>query len=131
MFDNNTTKNIVDNVYQNGMYDVLKFTILFIVYKIFDILYTKKKWGGWSVEVYDDLSANPLARRTLSTISAKRVLTDVGDLSTFLKGVVSPFEYLNIDIVSEESKKIKLLDIDEKNKKMIIDISKNPKPKDK
>jgi hypothetical protein len=126
--DINTTQILKDtgeNFLQNGVYDILKFTILFILYKVFERLYLKSEWGDWEVRVYKNYSNDKeaLVTRKLSIQSAKQLHQDEGEMSRYLKGLVSPFAMLTLDIVSEEAKEKGLYKVEDK--KIIIDLSKN------
>ncbi len=53
-------------------------------------------------------------------------MDDKGEFSIYVKGIISPYAWLNIDIASEEAEKIRLVKIDPSKKIIIVDLSKNP-----
>ena len=126
--DSNIIGTMIDSIIQNGLYDIVKFIIAFIIYQVlYEKVYLPRKWGGWVVKVIDNMESDvPRTKRKLSIHSARRIINDEGELSVYLKGLVSPFAKLTIDIASEEAKEIKLLIIDKKEKTIHIDLSKNP-----
>ncbi len=118
-----------DNLMVNFIYDVLKFIVAFIIIKFFyETIYMKKRWGGWKVIILDE-NEKEVLERELSAIVAKRILGDLGDFSIYLKGIVSPYGFLNIDISSQKAIDLGLINQDESEKKIVINLSKNPKKK--
>ena len=129
------TKGVQEGIIAGFIYDVISLTIAFILVKIFyEKLYMKWKWGGWEIKVYNNIEKDneePLTIRNLSTHSAKRIVNDEGELSVYVKGIISPYARLTIDIASRNAIDIGLIDIGVKSKKKIlIDLSKNPSEKD-
>ncbi|MBC8446147.1 MAG: hypothetical protein H8D78_00205 [Chloroflexi bacterium] len=62
--------------------------------------------------------------RKISAGKAREILEEPADLSVFLKGVVSPYAWVNCDII-EEGRKIGLLQEDRQNRVFTIDLDKN------
>ena len=126
--DSNIIGIMIDSIIQNGLYDIVKFIIAFIIYQVlYEKVYLPRIWGGWVVKVIDNMESDvPRTKRKLSIHSARRIINDEGELSVYLKGLVSPFAKLTIDIASEDAKEIKLLIIDKEEKTIHIDLSKNP-----
>ena len=117
-----------NNILGNLVYDVFKFIIaLIIVNLIYEKLYIKYKWGKWKVIIKN--GNKTLLERKLSPYVAKKIFDDEGDFSIYIKGIVSPYGWLSIDIASQEAKNIKLLNIDNDNRTITIDLSKNPPKK--
>ena len=105
-------------------YDLFKIILGFIFAKvIYEKVIMKIRWGGREVIVKKDQKV--LAHRELSPEVAKRIETDATDFSTYIKGVISPFVWLNIDVSSLEAKERGL--VCKQGKVVTIDISKNPK----
>jgi len=114
-----------DNIIGNLAYDVFKFTIALILVKIiYEKLYMQIRWGNWKVIIKNQ--NKKLVERKLSPHVAKKIFDDEGDFSIYIKGIVSPYGWLSIDIASQEAKNIKLLNIDNDNRTITIDLSKNP-----
>lgn len=74
-------------------------------YKVF-------RFGGWHVSIRQD--GKEIARRDISARKAEIVLDDDADLSVFIKGVVSPYGWLNTDVLNliMVSKSLKMIDVD-------------------
>lgn len=83
----------------------------------------KWRYGGWQVRVIrgDEL----ILERPISPPKAKEILREPSELSVFLKGVVSPYEFIGCDLIGE-GRDMGLLVEDRKNKRFIIDLDKNP-----
>lgn len=118
---------VQENLAVNFIYDVLKFIIAFIFVKFFyEKVYIKWKWGGWRVIILNE-DRKQVVSRKLSCSVTKRIFEDLGEFSIYLKGIISPYGWLNnIDIASEKAEGIGLIERDYKNKMIIIDLSKNP-----
>ena len=117
-----------DNIIGNLAYDVFKFTIALILVKIiYEKLYMQIRWGNWKVIIKNQ--NKKLVERKLSPHVTKNIFDDEGEFSIYIKGIVSPYGWLNIDIASQEAKNIKLLNIDNDNRTITIDLSKNPPKK--
>ncbi len=121
---------ISNDFLSNTVYDIIKFIIGYLIARwLVDGLYMKWRWGNWRVLIVD--GDKELASRKITPTKAKTILKDDNDLAVYLKGVVSPHAWLGIDILSNEAKNTGLFTKDENEKKIIIDISKNPAPDDK
>ena len=117
-----------DNIIGNLAYDVFKFTIALILVKIiYEKLYMQIRWGNWKVIIKNQ--NKKLVERKLSPHVAKNIFDDEGEFSIYIKGIVSPYGWLNIDIASQEAKDKGLLVIDDNNRTITIDLSKNPSKK--
>jgi len=81
------------------------------------------RYGRWHVIIKnkEEIKLN----RAISVRKAKEILDEPADLSVFLKGVASPFAFLNSDIV-EEGERLGLLTRDNVNRQFIVDLDKNP-----
>ncbi len=127
VLDNSFLQMVQENLAVNFIYDVLKFIIAFIFVKFFyEKVYIKWKWGGWRVIILNE-DRKQVVSRKLSCSVTKRIFEDLGEFSIYLKGIISPYGWLNnIDIASEKAEGIGLIERDYKNKMIIIDLSKNP-----
>ena len=127
--DYNTIK---ESFFLSTGYDIAKF---FVGYILSRVIYEKYllawRWGGWELIVKRGDKTE--TTRKLSPEFAKRIRTDENEFSVFVKGVVSPYERLKIDICLPESRKIGLIHIPplnrfdrpRTNRKIFVDISKN------
>jgi hypothetical protein len=84
------------------------------------------RYGRWHVVIKkkEEIKVN----RAISVRKAKEILDEPADLSVFLKGVVSPYAFLNCDII-EEGERLGLLIRDNINRQFIVDLDKNPPQK--
>jgi hypothetical protein len=117
---------LLQTIAQSLIYDVLKMIVSFIIARyLYEAYIMQWLWGGWHVVVKKDKRI--IAERNISPSTFKRIDSDETDFSTYIKGLVSPFEWLEIDPLSEEAKQTELIKRDVKNKLICIDLSKNPK----
>ena len=82
-----------------------------------------KRYGNWRVIVKKQ--GEEKLNRSISPGKAKEILTESAELAVFLKGVTSPYGWINCDLI-EEGKKIGLLVEDQANRCFVIDLDKNP-----
>lgn len=83
----------------------------------------KWKYGNWRVIVCQN--ERDLVDRDISPGKAKEILHEPADLSVFLKGVASPYGWINCDLL-EEGRELGLLVEDKQNRRFVIDLDKNP-----
>jgi len=123
--------NLLDTLYQQTQnsigydlaYDLFKIIIGFLFAKLlYEKVIMELWWGGREVIVKN--ADKVLAKRKLSPDVAKRIETDATDFSVYVKGVVSPFTWLNIDVSSLKAEDLGL--VHKQGKLTTIDISKNP-----
>jgi len=88
----------------------------------------ERRYGRWHVIIKEkDLIK---VERAISVRKAKEILNEPADLSVFLKGIVSPYDSLNCDII-KEGESIGLLIRDNVNRQFIVDLDKNPPPSER
>lgn len=83
------------------------------------------KYGGWRVIVWK--KGQREVDRDISVDKAKEILKEKSELSAFLKGVASPYGWINCDILQkgvEESLFVR----DDQKRLLTIDLDRNPKP---
>ncbi len=112
---------------QNLVASVL-YTLLGVILGVFVIdryreRRNRKLYGGWHVMV--TRRGTTLVDRAISVRKAKEILEESSELSVFIKGVVSPYERLNCDILDRQ-KYPELLLQDALNRRFIVDLDKNP-----
>jgi hypothetical protein len=85
--------------------------------------YFNWRYGRWQVILRkgDEI----ILTRLVSAEKARECLSDASDKAVFLKGIVSPYAHLTIDIV-ERGPKIDLLLEDKRSRRWVIDLDKNP-----
>ena len=84
----------------------------------------RRTYGGWKVVVKNGDTI--LCTRPVGGRKAKEVMDDISTLSVFLKGIVSPFGWVNLDLVSDEAKNLGLFKEDKKAREWVIDLAHNP-----
>lgn len=98
----------------------------FLFSRIYDKLISEKQFSGWRVIVKK--GEEILCERPVGHRKAAEVLDDTTTLSVFIKGVTSPFCWLNEDVVSEKASVTGLFTVSLQKKQWVVDISKNPPP---
>jgi len=112
----------------NFVFQVL--AVLFAIY-FWDRYVNKWFYDGSTVSVVRG-DTIILSARSIGWRKSKDIADDDSDLSVFLKGVVSPYEWINCDIVSDGRKSGMLVEKKERQKYFgerydyIIDLAKNP-----
>jgi len=125
------SKGVTEGVVAGFIYDVISLAIAFILVKFFyEKLLMKLMWGHWYVLVFKPNKEGKkvlVAKRKVSLQTAKKIFEDEGEFSIYVKGVVSSTNtWLNEDVASENAKDIKLTRIFKNQRKIVIDLSKNP-----
>jgi hypothetical protein len=95
-------------------------TFLFSAYTA---LQFRQGYKGWKVIILKD--GQVLLRRPIGMRKAKEIADDPADLSVFLKGTVSPYAMIGVEL-PYQGQEIGLLRIDRETREYIIDLDKNP-----
>jgi hypothetical protein len=109
----------------SSLYDLAKFVIGYVIARlIYERVFKRWQWGGWTLHVRrgDEV----LARRDLSPEKAERIIKNDDELSVYVKGVVSPHAWLNMDIGSPRARECGLLVVDRKHRTLAVDLAHNP-----
>jgi hypothetical protein len=85
----------------------------------------KARYGGWHVIVIKDGKTE--VNRDISVRKAKEIFQETSDLSVFLKGVASPYGWINCDII-EKGAATGMLKRDDRQRTLTIDLDCNPPP---
>lgn len=106
---------------------------LIVVFGILFTQFVRRRWderryGGWHVIIKEKDQIK--VSRAISVRKAKEILNEPADLSVFLKGIVSPYDSLNCDII-KEGESLGLLIRDNVNRQFIVDLDKNPPPSER
>ncbi len=88
----------------------------------------RRRFGGWNIVIRRGTEV--LGERPLTADKARMVLDDDHDLSVFIKGVVSSYEWLNTDILGT-NKEGGIFRQDDDAREFIVDLEHNPPRKDK
>lgn len=80
------------------------------------------RFGNWRVIVKKQ--GEVLVDRAISPRKAHEIAEETADLSVYLKGLVSPYDWIKSDLI-EDGEKLGLLTIDKENRRYIIDLDKN------
>lgn len=85
----------------------------------------ERQFGGWRVIVWKQGIKE--VDRAISVGKAKEILLEPSELSVFLKGVASPYGWINCDILQKGVTE-KLFVRDDAKRLLTIDLDHNPKP---
>lgn len=86
--------------------------------------YDNWRYGRYSVRILQD--GEEKVNRAISPRKAEEILNEPADLAVFLKGVASPYGWINCDLISE-GQTIGLLIIDREKREFLINLDNNPK----
>lgn len=81
------------------------------------------RYGGWQVVVMDRNGQEH--RRAISPRKAKQLLDEPADLSVFLKGVVSAYGQVSVDLITE-GRTLGLLQQDHTARRFTVDLRRDP-----
>ncbi len=87
----------------------------------------KWRYGNWQVEIRE--AQKRVLYKNISPGKAKAILEIPEDMSVFLKGLISPFGWLNCDLI-DDGPRLGLLNINTKKRIISIDMDKNPSKDD-
>jgi len=85
----------------------------------------ENKYGRWRVVIIKQ--GKQRVNRAISVEKTKEILREPAELSVFLKGVASPYGWINCDII-EKGETLGLLTRDTIGRCFIVDLDKNPPP---
>lgn len=86
-------------------------------------LWNELRFGRWKIMVVHN--EEEILRRKISTNKAKEILGEESELAVFIKGVTSPYAWLNCDPI-EKGRQIGLLVENRKARVFSIHLEKNP-----
>jgi len=86
--------------------------------------WNKRKYGNWRVVILKE--GKEVLDKGVSSGKSKAILEVPEDMGVFLKGLTSPFGWINCDLM-DEGPRIGLLKIDKQIRRIIINLDKNPK----
>lgn len=84
----------------------------------------KRKYGDWRVVVRKH--GKDEVDREISVDKAKEILHEPSELAVFLKGVASPYDWINCDIL-QKGVEVGLFVQDDQQRRLLIDLDHNPK----
>jgi hypothetical protein len=111
---------VISGLVQNFVWVIV--AILFVQYV--QRAYENWKYGNWKVVVH--LRGEDKVNREISPGKVKEILSEPAELSVFVKGVASPYGWINCDVLTE-GKDLGLFLEDRTNRRLVIDLDKNPK----
>jgi len=85
--------------------------------------YENRKYGNWRVIVHHK-GINRVDRE-ISPGKVKEILSEPAEMSVFVKGVASPYGWINCDVLTE-GKRIGLFVEKPEERRLLIDLDKNP-----
>lgn len=110
---------VFSGLVQNFVWMIL--AILFV--ELGQKTYEKWKYGRWRVIVLSH--GEEKVNREITTGKVKEILSEPVDMSVFIKGVISPYGWLNCDLLTT-GKDIGLFVENRKERRLVIDMDKNP-----
>jgi hypothetical protein len=109
----------VSGLFQNFVWFLIGVVIVYIFWEG----WKKRRYGRWVVIL--KRGGEIILRRQVSPEKVRDILDDASDKAVFLKGIVSPYDYLNCDII-EVGPRLGLFREDKKERQWVIDLDKNP-----
>lgn len=100
---------------------VVFFGVLFAL--TFQRMWDRIRYDHWKVEIRQ--GGATVLNKKISSGKAKAILDVPEDMGVFLKGLISPFAWLNCDLM-DEGPALGLLNIDRRARRIVIDLDKNP-----
>ena len=115
---------------EDFIYDLI-FEVFIIIISVLLVTPIKKgidkiRYHGWFVTIIKN--GENKVNRPISYQKLKEIKNESAEMSVFIKGVASPYGFINCDIL-EDGLKQKIFIIDEENKKLIYDFDKQKKDK--
>lgn len=89
------------------------------------VWWVKYRYGGWRVIVWK--REEEKLDREISPGKLKEIKEEPAELAVFLKGVASPYAWINCDLI-KDGEALGLLVIDPEKKTYTLNLDKNPKP---
>lgn len=111
---------IISGLVQNFVWVIV--AILFVQFG--QRVYENWKYGNWRVIVH--LKGEDKVNREISPGKVKEILSEPAEMSVFIKGVASPYGWINCDVLTE-GKKIGLFVEKPEERHLLIDLDKNPR----
>jgi hypothetical protein len=119
-FDLNTALNYVVDVLAEELITVFAGVLIAHVFLKY---WYKWRYGRWTITVIKD-GETKIDQKKVSPGKIKQVLEVPEDLPVFLKGLCSPFHWIQCDLMAD-GEEIGLLVQDNKNREFIIDLDKD------
>lgn len=113
-------KAIAQNLVASFLAVVIGIAFTYLVRRQWD----RYRYGRWRVVVLK--AGETKVDRPISVEKAKEILAEPSELSVFLKGVASPYGWINCDILDEGRKRGLLIE-DHVKRVLTVDLDKNPK----
>lgn len=111
---------ITQNLVASFLAVVLGIAFTYLVRRRWDMT----KYGGWRVIVKKQ--GKDEVDRQISVDKAKEILHEPSELAVFLKGVASPYGWINCDIL-QKGVDVGLFVQDDQRRRFLIDLDHNPK----
>lgn len=112
-----------DFILQTVLAEIIVVTVGVLFAQIIYSRWIKWRYGKWHVVLLKN--ENEILNRPISAGKVKEILDEESELAVFLKGVASPYEWINCDPL-EEGRKRGLLIEDHENHQFVLNLDKNP-----
>lgn len=121
MMDLNTVWEwIISGLVQNFVWVIVAIAFVQFVQRAYDGV----RYGRWKVIVREN--GKDRMMRNISPGKVKEILGESSEMSVYIKGVTSPYGWINCDILTE-GKEIGLFTQDDENRRLIVNLDKNPR----
>lgn len=110
---------VVSGLVQNFTWMMIAIFFAQFVQRIYDAW----KYGKWQVIVIKN--GEVVMERVISSRKVKDILTEPSDMSVFVKGVASPYGWINCDVLTTGREKGLFLQ-DDVSRRLVLDLDKNP-----
>ncbi len=111
---------ITQNLVASFLAVVLGIAFTYLVRRQWD----RRKYGGWHVVVKKEGAQKVDCE--ISVDKAKEILHEPSELAVFLKGVASPYGWINCDILQQGVDE-RLFVRDDQQRRLLIDLDRNPR----
>lgn len=112
---------IIQNLLASFLAVVIGIAFTYLVRRQWD----RHRYGGWHVHILK--GGTKEVDREISVEKAKEILREPSELAVFLKGVASPYGWINCDILQKGVEE-GLFVRDDQKRLLTIDLDRNPKP---
>lgn len=115
---------IASSVVVEFVVSVIASAIGFLFARLIVARFEQWRFGGWKIVIVG-VDGSEVVRRSIGVAKAKVILDDDADLSVFVKGIASPYGWLNADPVTV-GREIGLFRVSVAMREMVVDLRRNP-----
>lgn len=116
-------RNTLDFILQTILAEIIVVIVGVLFAQVLYNRWVEWRYGRWRVVLRND--EGEILNRPISAGKVKEILNEESELAVFLKGVASPYEWINCDPL-EEGRLNGLLNEDHEQRRFILNLDKNP-----